>query len=104
MALPDSPRPFTGGADKLSDQAWGKLRIQKDDEKTLKAIIINGVTGDEKARFLQNSSKLGSIISSRMDDVSNEVVTGDPVPAAPTGKSVVSPSVQDLQTKKGRKR
>ena len=40
-----------------------------------RAIFINGVTGDEKARFLQNCGEVGSVISSRVDDVPNEVMT-----------------------------
>ena len=64
-----------------STRGSGKIRRVR----VRRAIVVNGVTRDEKAGFFQNRSKVISIIRSRMDDVTTEVVTGDPISAAPTG-------------------
>ena len=37
-----------------------------------------GSRGIKRPGFLQNRSKVGSVISGRMDDVSNKVMTGSP--------------------------
>ena len=55
------------------------------------AILINRVTRNKKARLLKNCSQVGTIISSRVDDVKDEVVTREPIPSTPTSQSVIPP-------------
>ena len=55
------------------------------------AIVVNGVSWDQEARLFQDCSKVGSVICSRMNHVSHQIVASDPIAAASANQGVVSP-------------
>ena len=62
-----------------------------------RAITIQWVAGNQEARFFQDSTKPGLEVGSRVNDITNHVVTDNSIPPQlQTNQCVIPPFVHDL--------
>ena len=62
-------------------------------------IVIRRVVRKQEPRLLEDRANSSPVVGGRMNNISNQVVTGYSITTAPANKGVVTPMIHDLAAK-----